>query len=116
MPIKDNTELISLKDSIIDGMLDYMDDDVEYTKKDVELCERILDDHINALSKAHDRNSAIQCVKDTVLKLNELNEKAGEELIETDQREEICEYIIKAGALLGFNDENEDTTEEWREW
>ncbi len=116
MSIKNNTDLKSLKDSTIDGMLDYMDDDVEYTKKDVEVCGRILDNHIDALSQAQDRSSAMQCVKDTILKLNELNEKAGEELIETDQREEICEYIIKAGVLLGFNDENEDVTEEWREW
>ena len=54
--------------------------------------------------------------KATVLKLNDLNERAGEDLIETDQREDICEYITKADALLGFNTEDEDVTEEWREW
>ena len=55
-------------------------------------------------------------MKATVLKLNKLNEKAGYELIETDQREDICKYIIRAGALLGFNGEDEDVTEEWRDW
>ncbi len=93
-----------------------MDEDVDYTEADVEECSKILEAHIDAISKVQDRDSALKCVKTTVSKLNELNEKAGEELIETDQREEICEYIIRAGFLLGINGEDEDVTEEWREW
>ena len=37
-------------------------------------------------------------------------------LIETDQREDICDYLIKAGALLGLNEHDEDITEQWRQW
>jgi len=50
------------------------------------------------------------------VKLNDLNKKAGYELIETDQREDICKFLIRAGELLGFNGPNEDITEEWRDW
>ncbi len=117
MSIRQNAKLISLRNSVTEGMLDYMNEgDVNYTKTEVEECRRILEEHIEALSCTLDRNSAMKCVKTTVLKLNELNESAGEELIETDQRENICEYIIKAGAFLGFNGEDDDVTEEWREW
>jgi len=115
--INDNNDLKTPKAKILDGMLDYMaDGDVDYTKDDVEKCGLILEEHLGALAKIEDQASAMDCVKNTVLKLNDLNQNAGEELIETVQREEICEYIITAGAILGFNGPDEDVTEEWREW
>jgi hypothetical protein len=45
-----------------------------------------------------------------------LNATCEYDLIETDQREDICAFIIRAGALAGFNEADEDVTEEWREW
>ena len=48
--------------------------------------------------------------------MNELNHRTGHDLIETDQREEICAFIIKAGAIMGFNAEGQDVTDQWREW
>jgi hypothetical protein len=116
MDLTTNEELKSLKLTILKGMIDYIDEDTEYTEKHVRKCEKILDKHLDKISKLSDRQSAMKCVKKTVLKLNKLNESAGEELIETDQREGICEFIIKAGSLLGFNSEDEDVTEDWREW
>jgi hypothetical protein len=117
MNIKANPELKSVKDALIKGMLDYRADrGASYTKAQVEKCRRLLEQHLEAISNARDRDAAKECVRATVLKLNELNGRAGYELIETDQREEICKYLIRAGALLGFNGENEDVTEEWREW
>lgn len=50
------------------------------------------------------------------MKLNALNERCDGELIGTDQREYICEIIIRIGYLRGFNDENEDVTEALRDW
>lgn len=58
----------------------------------------------------------MKIVKKTVLALNALNEKCEYELIETEQREDIAEIIILAGYLKGFNDRDDDITEEWREW
>jgi len=79
-------------------------------------CRDILTSHAQALEHVKDRTSALELVKSTVIRLNKLNEAAGQELIEVDQREEICGFIIKAGAILGFNSEGEDVTKEWREW
>jgi hypothetical protein len=117
MSVKDNEELKSLRDCVIEGMLDHLAcGDTGYTKEDVERCRRILEEHLDALSEVHNRDAAMVCVKATVQRLNELNEKAEEGLIEADEREGICEYIIKSGVLLDFNGEDEDVTEEWREW
>jgi hypothetical protein len=117
MDLKHNAELRLLRDKVIKEMFDYKAEaGAGYTEAHVEECRLLLEEHLDAISRAKDATIAKQCARSTVLKLNELNEKAEHELIETDQREQICEYIIRAGALLGFNGENEDVTEEWREW
>ncbi len=87
-----------------------------YSEDDIDKCRDILTSHDQALEHVKDRTSALELVKSTVIRLNKLNEAAGQELIEVDQREEICGFIIKAGAILGFNSEGEDVTKEWREW
>lgn len=68
------------------------------------------------LSGAKDMAAAGMVVATTIKKLNALNERCGDELIETGERELLCEFIIRAGALLGYNDEEEDITRQWREW
>lgn len=93
-----------------------VESNVDYTEADIECCAAILDEHLVAISSADNATSAAHCVQTTVIKLNELNNLVGGDLIETDQREKICEFIISAGALLGFNGKDEDVTEEWREW
>src|ERR1051325_8407671 len=101
MNIKTNSELKALRNTLIKGMLDYRaDGGAGYSKADVEKCRHLLEEHLDALSSTQDRDAAKECVKATVLKLNKLSEKAGYELIETDQREDICKYLIRAGALL----------------
>ena len=55
-------------------------------------------------------------VQKTVMKLNALNEKSHGGLIETDQREMICEIINLAAAYAGYDAGTRDLTEEWREW
>jgi hypothetical protein len=117
MSIIDNEDLQSLRDSIIEGMLDNMSDsDAGFTKEDVEQCRRILEEHLECLARVQDRESAMICVKTTVLRLNALNERAGGEILAADRQEGVREYIMKAGAILDFNGEDEDVTEEWREW
>jgi hypothetical protein len=37
-------------------------------------------------------------------------------LIETDQREQLCELIIAAAQRAGLVSDVYDITEEWREW
>ena len=98
-------------------MLRYMDHGTaSYSEEDIDSCRTILVSHAQALEQTKDRAAALELVKTTVTQLNTLNENAGQDLIETGQREEICGFIIKAGAIMGFNSEDEDVTEEWREW
>lgn len=112
-----NSELQAIEASLIDGMISYMKRAAtSYGSDDINRCAQILDDHLAAVQIAKSREEALSIAKATVLKLNQLNEQSGSDLIETDQREQIAALIIKAGALLGFNGEHEDVTEQWRDW
>lgn len=117
MALLDNPELRRALARVVSGMLNYMDSgETSYSDEDVENCREILVAHATALEQLENRVAALDLVKSTVKRLNKLNEEAGQELIETDQREEICGFLIKAGALMGFNSEDEDVAEPWREW
>jgi hypothetical protein len=87
-----------------------------YREADVRECDKILTGHLRAVESAADRAEALRHVHDTILRLNELNNRCDGQLIETDQREYICAVIIHAGSLCGFNAADEDVTEPWREW
>jgi len=99
-------------------MLDFIDgeDEPDYSAEDVSTCITSLLEFMSSIeSETQTVDSAKEHVRELVLSLNELNEKCNECLIETDQREEICEFIEKV--LSNGNVEIEgDITEEWREW
>jgi hypothetical protein len=117
MSLIEHSELQRALTRLTSGMLNYMDsDEPSYTEEDIDKCRDILTSHVKALELVKDRAEMLKLVKSTVVQLNGLNQDTGGDLIETDQREWICEFIIKAGSLKGFNSENEDITEEWREW
>jgi hypothetical protein len=116
MPLLENPELRNLLARLTVGMLGFMEGgNASYSEEDVDACREILISHAEKLDRIKDRAEAEDLVRATVLKLNTLNEGTGD-LIETGQREEICEFIIKAGAIKGFNSQDEDVTEQWREW
>ena len=116
MNLIENPQLLEIKASVIEGMVDFMDEDTAYSQSDIDECGQILTSHLTALSSCEDQSNSLEVVKATVIRLNALNDKADCELIETDQREQICEFIIQAGFLKGFNRSDEDITEDWREW
>ncbi len=87
-----------------------------YTEKEINECTKILTQYISDISKTNSKDEAMSIVKSTVLQLNELNEKTGLELIETEERERIADIIIAATHAKGYNAIEEDVTEEWREW
>jgi hypothetical protein len=117
MPLLEHPDLRHSLARLTGGMFSYMDGGtVSYSEDDIDRCRAILVSHAEALEKSKDRAAALEVVKSTVVQLNKLNQDAGQDLIETDQREEICGFIIKAGVIMGFNSEGEDVTEEWREW
>jgi len=61
------------------------------------------------------QEQVLEAVKAIVLDLNRLNKECGGGLIETGQREDLCELILTAAAGAGLATD-EDITEKWREW
>ncbi|MCM8529177.1 MAG: hypothetical protein NE327_21825 [Lentisphaeraceae bacterium] len=113
-----NSEIAKLKSIITDSMYNYMEEygGVSYSQVHVEECKTILDTFINSFSNNNlDIEESLLKVEEVVLALNELNSRCDSELIETDQREDICKLIDlvleSAGHKFDF-----DTTEVWREW
>lgn len=118
MKSKIETEVLqSMRDYLMDFDEDYMpSDDDPYKMSDIDECGQMLEDFINELSEVEDDQEKImECVKSTVISLNELNERLDSQLIETQQREDICMFILDAAELAGLTT-SEDVTEEWREW
>lgn len=67
-------------------------------------------------TKSRNPKAIINSVKKTVEKINEINCE-GIGIIETIERETICEFINDVVKRTGFqNSEEIDITEEWREW
>ena len=115
MKISQNFEIQEVKAYLKGGMEDYLDSG-DYTQADIEECIGILEEYLEKIEVVNEKEKAMKIVAATVQRLNTLNESTNETLIETGQREEICEIIILAGHLKGFNTRDEDITEEWREW
>lgn len=124
MQVKTN-DYVELKSEILDGMRSYMEDlaqdgvDAGYNAGDIDQCERIIDRFLDAIAEATesgDRAAARASVRHAVLALNALNAHCGYNLIETDQREGLCELIQGAASEAGAVAGEEDITEAWREW
>ncbi|MEO0536566.1 MAG: hypothetical protein AAF215_22145 [Cyanobacteria bacterium P01_A01_bin.123] len=117
MNLKQDIQLTALKSELLTNMHEYMlEVSAQYKSADIEHCKQILDEHLRIISVANNEAQALNCVRSTVMQLNTLNKKCGGELIETGERELICEFIIRASVLCGFNDKGADITEVWREW
>ena len=110
--------------SVAEEMLSFMQSveedggDAGFTEDDVEECKEILFDYIEALAGLEDPtdDEILAEVESAVLAINELNENTGYMLIETMEREAICEIIQDAAVECGLEEEYDDVTEEWREW
>jgi hypothetical protein len=129
-----NSRIQALKDELLTDMLDYMkhggaedetdpeydpEFDAGYTQQHIDHCSKILDDYFGELARAPQDNkkaAITAAVRNTVLALNTLNEDCDMGLIETDQRELLCEIILSAAHEAGLPHTSGDITEEWREW
>ncbi|CAL2063602.1 hypothetical protein [Tenacibaculum sp. 190524A05c] len=117
MDLKENKEIREILENVKIGMIDYIvPGETEYTESDVEKCISIMNNFLSEISNSDSREIGMQSVKKVVIELNKLNEECEYEIIETDQREQLAEIIIIAGSLKGYNNKNEDITEEWRDW
>ena len=110
-----------LSDSIIDSMLEFMEDcgeDAGFTREDVDKCGNILTHYLESLATLADPDDQqiMGCVEQAVLALNELSEETDYAMIETEERESIWELIQTSAVECGLKNYTDDITEEWREW
>jgi hypothetical protein len=93
--------------------------DAGYSQEHIDRCDEILTTFLSELEQVSesDANAEImEAVKQAVLELNAVNEECEGSLIETDQREQLCEIIISAAREAGLVSDERDITEEWRDW
>lgn len=112
--------LEKLKNDVTDPILEYMTEaEIEdYTAEDVARCEAFLREYLTALDELDepDDDAIMARVEQVVLALNELNEELDYAMIETVERENICELIQNAAVDAGLQEIPDDITEQWRDW
>ncbi|OKP97374.1 hypothetical protein [Paenibacillus sp. P46E] len=95
------------------------DGDELFTKERLLMSDKVLDKFLNQLILVQETKhpeSIMKAVEEAVVTFNEMNEDNGY-FIETMEREELADFIDKAARLAGLEiEEDQDITEEWREW
>lgn len=114
---------LEVNETVIRPMLAYMrecagDGGCGFSVFHVLKCKRLIFAYLKTLSrmKAPTDAEIMEAVKNLVLALNELNEKAEYALLETEERENICDIIQRSAEECGLLQEIDDVTEEWRDW
>ncbi|WP_053980025.1 hypothetical protein [Marinagarivorans algicola] len=113
-------EIAEKKKYLLHWMYDFILDDEEpaYRKKDVDECDQLLTDFIHCVDTDENKKDftwVASQVEALVKNLNELNEKLEYQLIETDQREDLCALVALVMQHAGHDYEG-DITEIWRKW
>lgn len=76
--------IVNLKKS----MEDYMKvANPSYSQKHIDECVNLLSEYTISIFKTHSKEEGMEVVKSTILKLNALNDKCDNTLIETNERE-----------------------------
>jgi len=95
----------------------------DYTPENCDAAKNIFDRLISQLAElgeAVPKSEKEKLFESAVLALNELNEATGGGLIETGEREELCELLDTISMAAGLNPEDyadgEGIADEWREW
>jgi len=101
----------------------YFPDMEQYTEENCTAAQTIIDGLIDRLIQLGDTASEAQKVEEfriAVEALNELNEEIDDALIETGEREELCELLDAITVAAGLNPEDygdgEGIADEWRDW
>jgi len=100
----------------------YNDGLTQYTKENCEKIKKVFDDLINSLAELGKNGSEEQkkeLFKIAIIKTNKLNDEI-EDLIETGEREDLCELTNKITIACGLDPnkygDGEGLASEWREW
>ena len=91
--------------------------DAGYSQRHIDRCMAIVDAYLATVgvdSKLPE-DEIRAAVKKAVLDLNAVNEKCEGALLETDQREDVCQLLLVGAKKAGLRTDD-DITEEWREW
>lgn len=98
----------------------HADGDSRFNEGNISATETVLTEFLLTLPAASgSREAILDVVKNVVIALNHLGGFEGTlgNFIETEEREELCEFIVRAAQIAGLATEaNVDITEEWREW
>jgi len=94
----------------------------QYTEENCNRIQRVFDDLIDSLIAAGEtaaEEQKVQLFKNAILKTNGLNDEI-EGLIETGEREDLCDLTDQITIACGLNPgkygEGEGLASEWREW
>lgn len=115
-------EIAEKKKYLLHWMYDFIADEEEdepaYLKKDVDECDHILTEFINCVNGSEHKTDFVWLasqIEAMVKNLNDLNTRLDNQLIETDQREDLCALVTLVMQHAGHNYEG-DITEMWRKW
>lgn len=121
MPNFPDEPLSAVRARLLDGMVGFMEgdedgdpDECDYSQAEIDECMSIVDGYLTAIQTAPS-DRWIPLIRETVESLNRLNDRCDGALIETDQREDLCQIILVAARRAGMPEQG-DVTEEWREW
>ena len=113
-------EIKEKKTYLLHWMYDFIEDDDEpaYLPQHVEECDQLLTCFINEVANNSKRSEFFwvsQQIEQLIKQLNELNFKLDHQLIESDQRDDICDLItlVVKDAGHAFN---EDLSERLNIW
>jgi hypothetical protein len=94
----------------------------QYTKENCNKTKKVFDDlltHLVEIGEGASEAQKIELYKIAILKTNQLNDEI-DGLIETEEREELCELTNKISIASGIEPKNygagEGLASEWREW
>lgn len=93
----------------------------QYTEANCNACQQIFDELIEGLINAGENaqtETKLVLFKEAILKTNVLNEQCGYALIETGEREELCELTDAIAIAAGLDPKSygEGLASEWRDW
>jgi hypothetical protein len=124
-PVVSRQSFRSIRKRLLDGMMSHMKASEDpgygytcgYRLKHIDRCVAIIDAfHSELFIKPNPTPQRItDSVHRAVLKLNKLNAACNGALIETDQREDLCQLLLVAARKAGLKITG-DITEPWRNW
>jgi len=111
-------DLIGELEVLLDNMLEFQESANDGENPHEELIFELKSESIlfiDDVLECEDEEDFLALVDIYVQLVNRINEESDYELIETDEREQLYQFIVDAGLARGF-DFDYDITEEYREW